>query len=140
MPALSEEVIAELTQRVQSYVDSKHDLENPRYLTSGGSAAIFEVSKAGERRAIKVYNTSLFSGNGREAELRRLRLQSELIGHTCENLVAFYSVEEAFGTAFLEMEFIPWPTLKDILSEFPDDAIVPVLRKLVSAVRYLGQR
>lgn len=140
MPALSDEVIADLTQRVNSYVDSKSNFENPRYLASGGSAAIFKVNRAGQPYAIKVYDPSLFSGAAGDAELRRLRLQRELIGHACENLVAIDNIEEAFGTAFVEMEFIAWPTLKDALVNFPDSSIVPVIRQLVSAVRYLDSR
>lgn len=140
MPALSDDVIRELTRLVDAYVASKPDLDSPRYLACGGSAAIFEASHNGLPCAIKVYNPSFFAGAAGEAELRRLRLQRDLIGHDCEYLVAVNSVEEALGTAFVVMEFIPWPTLKDALGEFPDDAIVPVIRQLVLAVRFLDSK
>jgi serine/threonine protein kinase len=140
MPALSDEVISDLTRLVNAYAASKPDLDSPRYVACGGSAAIFEARQNGQACAIKVYSPSLFAGRAGEAELRRLRLQRDLIGHDCANLVAVSSVEEALGTAFVVMEFIPWPTLKDALAEFPDNAIVPVIRQLVSAVRFLDAK
>jgi eukaryotic-like serine/threonine-protein kinase len=104
---------------------------------NGGSAAVFKVERTSGVTALKVYDPRFFVNGSGEAELRRLSLQKSLIGHECNNLVDLYIVEEAFDTAFVEMEFLPWPDLKDVLSAVPDGKVQLLIQQLVVAARFL---
>jgi serine/threonine protein kinase len=137
MPALEQKVVADLTERLCAYLASLGGYGAPQYLTAGGSAAVFKVDSAYGPRAFKAFNPDLFSGTGGDADRRRLDVQRRLIGHSCRSLVDTYRVEEAHGTAFMEMEFIPWPQLTAVLPTVPDGAVVQLFTQLVTAVKFL---
>lgn len=104
---------------------------------NGGSAAVFKVERPAGVTALKVYDPRFFANGSGDAELRRLSLQKSLIGHDCKSLVDLYVVEEALDTAFVEMEFLPWPDLKDVLSAVPDGKVQLLIQQLVVAARFL---
>jgi eukaryotic-like serine/threonine-protein kinase len=137
MPALDQQIVTDLTARVGQYIQALGGYSSPEYIASGGSAALYRVESASGVRAIKAFNPALFTVPGQTAERRRLDVQKRLIGHECPSLVQTYRVEEALGTAFLEMEFVPWLSLKTQLAEVPDDAVPNLFAQLVSAVRFL---
>lgn len=137
MPALSESVIEDLTARTNRFLSATGGFEALEFLDAGGSAAVFRVVRDGKPSALKVFNPQFFTGISGNAERRRLDMQKRLIDHGCESLVQTYHVEEAQGTAFVEMEFIEWPQLAKVLTEIPDEAIVPLITQLVDAVRFL---
>lgn len=137
MPALEKTVINDITCRLQKYLKYLGHYGEPKYLNAGGSAAVYVVDCAEGSRVFKAFNPSLFNGPGGEADRRRLEVQRRLIGHKCSSLVQTYRVEEAEGTAFMEMEFISWPQLTDKLADIPDDAVTPLIMQLVDAIRYL---
>ncbi|MCD0492016.1 protein kinase [Chromobacterium violaceum] len=137
MPALSRSIIEDLTARASRFLTSTGGFETLEFLDAGGSAAVYRAVRNGKPSALKVFNPQFFDGVGGDAERRRLDVQKRLIGHGCESLVQTYHVEEAEGTAFIEMEFIEWPQLAKSLAEIPDDAIVPLISQLVDAVRFL---
>jgi|SRR5665213_915448 len=137
MPALEQDIVDDLTARVSKYLCSIGGYGVPEYIASGGSAALYRVASPDGDRAIKAFNPKLFNVSGQTAERRRLDVQRRLIGHSCPSLVQTYSVEEAQGTAFMQMEFIPWPSLKTQVATVPDDAIPGLFAQLVSAVRFL---
>jgi eukaryotic-like serine/threonine-protein kinase len=105
--------------------------------TTGGSAVVFKVSTPTGPRAFKAFLPDLFTGARSVAERRRLNLQRMLIGHGCRSLVQTYSVEEACGTAFVEMPLITWQPLTRVLASVPDESILPLIGQLVDAVRFL---
>jgi serine/threonine protein kinase len=104
---------------------------------SGGSAAVFKVERVKGVVALKVYDPRFFLGEAGEAELKRLNLQKSLIGHNCTSLVDLYDVMQDFDTAFVEMEFLAWPDLKDVLATVPDEKVQSLIQQLVAAARFL---
>lgn len=137
MPLLEKAVIEDITARLHKYLKALGCYGDPIYLAAGGSAAIFKVSYEDGSRVFKVFNPSFFQEAGGDAERRRLEVQRHLIGHKCPSLVQTYRVDEAENTAFMEMEFIPWPQLTEKLALIPDEAVTSLIMQLVDAVRYL---
>jgi eukaryotic-like serine/threonine-protein kinase len=108
-------------------------------LGAGASAAVFEMIDGIERRALKVYLPAFFSGEGGPAEMRRIKLQEELIGHTCPNLVQILRVSLHGKTCFVEMEHVGGVDLNEALGVIPRAEIPPLICQLVTAVRYLEE-
>lgn len=137
MPALEQSVIDDLEERLTRYLTCLGGYGAPKFLSAGGSAAVFRVEGTVGIRAFKAFVPALLSGAGGAAERRRLDVQRRLIGHACPTLVQTFRIEEAEGTAFTEMEFVPWPPLTGQLAALPDSAIVPLILQLVNAVKFL---
>lgn len=137
MPALEKSVIDDLEGRLNRYLTRLGGFGLPKFLSAGGSAAVFRVEGESGVRAFKAFFPALLSGAGGAAERRRLDVQKRLIGHSCPALVQTFRIEEAEGTAFTEMEFVPWPQLTGQLAALPDSAIVPLILQLVNAVKFL---
>ncbi len=140
MPELEQKVVSDLTERLGAYLKDIGGYGSPRYLTAGGSAAVFRVDSDQGPRAFKAFNPELFSGPRGDADRRRLDVQRRLIGHACESLIQTYRVDEGHGTAFMEMEFVPWPQLNETLATVPDEAVVPLFTQLVAAVKFLEDK
>jgi len=140
MPELEAGVVDDLTDRLQRYVKGVDGLGETSFVASGGSAALYKVETAAGPRAIKVFNAVFFATPGDTAERRRLGVQKRLIGHPCPYLVQTHRVVEAEGTAFIEMEFVPWPSLKSQLTVIPDDAIANLFGQLVEAAKFLDEQ
>lgn len=140
MPALDTLIVDDLKERLLNYLANQTGYGEPVYLTAGGSAAVFKVQYAGTFRVFKAFNPEFLNGPRGESERRRLDVQRGLIGHDCPSIVQTYRIEEAEGTAFLEMEFVDSPQLTDVLRHIPDSAIVPLITQLVEAVRFLEAR
>ncbi|UEP42164.1 serine/threonine-protein kinase [Burkholderia sp. B21-005] len=137
MPALDKKIVADVTERLHRHLASKAGYGEAKYLTSGGSAAVFLVPSAAGPRVFKGFNPKFFDGHAGAAERKRLEVQRKLIGHSCPSLVQTFDVVEAEGTAFVEMEYLDWPPLTEALSTVPDEAIVPLFIQLVDAVKFL---
>lgn len=108
-----------------------------KLIGSGGSAAVFKATKAGQEIALKVYDPKFLAGENGPSELKRIELQRQLIGKPCASLVDTFEVETAFDTCFIEMEFLPWPSLKEALAHVPVEAVESLVGCLVDAVRFL---
>lgn len=137
MPALAKNIVDDLAERLSRFLAATGGFDDLQFLDAGGSAAVFRVTRGSDVRAVKGFDPALFNGPGGAADRRRLEVQRRLIGHTCPSLIQTQRVEEAEGTAFIEMEFVDWPQLAKRLPDVPDDAIVPLITQLVEAVRYL---
>lgn len=140
MPALDQQVIEDVTARLHAYLKKRGGYTPPKYLASGGSAAIFQSEGSAGLRAFKVFDPKFFDSDSGEAERRRLEIQRRLIGHECTSLVQTYRVEEAEGTAFMEMELVPWPDLNATLATVPDEHVAVLLKQLVEAARFLEEQ
>lgn len=140
MPALPQTVIKDITGRLETYLGKLGKVSKLTFLGSGGSAAVFRADSSCGPRAIKVLDPSFMSSEAGHAEKRRLNVQRRLIGHTCSSLVQTYKVDEAEGTAFMEMEFVEWPQLTKLLSNVPDEAVASLISQLVIAVRFLEEK
>ena len=137
MPALEQSVIEDLEERLKRYLNSLGNYGAPKFLSAGGSAAVFRVEGVSGIRAFKAFDPTFLNGAGGAAERRRMDIQKRLIGHSCPTLVKTFRIEEAEGTAFTEMEFIPWPQLTKQLALLPDSSVVALISQLVDAVKYL---
>ena len=137
MPALTPETINILNLKLVSYLKHSRRPTTATYVASGGSAAVFRVETDEGPRAIKVFDPKFYEGPAGEVERRRLEVQRRLIGHDCTTLVQTYKIEESLGTAFMEMEFLEWPNLKDVLIQVPDTQVSSLLDQLVSAAKFL---
>ncbi len=137
MPDLSKEVLLDIEERLEKYIGSRAGYHSSVYIDCGGSAATYAVASPGGKRAIKVYDPKFLTGNTSKAEKRRLELQRSLIGHTCEQLVTVYAVDEAEDTAFVEMEFVEWPQLKKVIADVPEQSVSKLIQELVTAVIFL---
>jgi serine/threonine protein kinase len=139
MPTLHPAVIADLTERLVKRLEVLGIGTPPAFINAGGSAAVFKVETASGTRAFKVFDPKFLQGESGPAERKRLELQRKLIGHSCPYLVTVYSVEEAEGTAFVEMEFCPWPQVSKYLSGVPDSEVPSLISQLVTVVRFLEE-
>ncbi len=137
MPELTKDTIDSLNRKLISYLKHSGRIATTTYIASGGSAAVFRVETDEGPRAIKVFNPTFYDGPAGEVERRRLEVQRRLIGHDCASLVQTYKIEEGLGTAFIEMEFLEWPNLKNVLAQVPDKQVQTLLVQLVSAARFL---
>ena len=137
MPALEQSVIDDLKGRLKRYLNSLGGYGAPKFLSAGGSAAVFRVEGVSGIRAFKAFDPTFLNGAGGAAERRRMDIQKRLIGHRCPTLVQTFRIEEAEGTVFTEMEFIPWPQLTKQLASIPDSAVEALISQLVDAVKYL---
>lgn len=137
MPALSKEIVADIEGRLSAYLAALGGYGEAKFLSAGGSAAVFRVDTAAGPRAIKGFDPGLFNAAEGSADKRRLEVQRRLIGHNCHSLVQTYKVEEAQGTAFMEMEFVPWPPMTKVVKQIPDSAVAGLIVQLVSAVKFL---
>lgn len=140
MPALDKNVVNDLTSRLERYLSVKGGYSVLSYLTSGGSAAIFKADGPVGSRAFKVFDPRFFEGEVGKAERRRLDVQRRLIGHECQSLVQTFQVEEAQGTAVMEMEFVTWPDLNEVLESVPDAEVSGLIKQLVMAARFLEEQ
>ena len=139
MPALEAAIIGDLTNRLQKHLQGLGLGAPPVFLNAGGSAAVFKVETPEGPRAFKVFDPQFLVGESGPAEKRRLELQRKLIGHPCPYLIAVYSIAEAEGTAFVEMELCSWPQLSKSLAEVPDSEVPALICQLVAVVRFLEE-
>ncbi|MCS3810501.1 protein kinase [Xanthomonas sp. 4461] len=134
---MTPEVRSDVEARLNCYLLTREGYVGPKFVDSGGSAALYRVETPWGPRAIKVYDPAFLVGPTFAAEKRRLELQRALIGHACPTLVEILRVDEADGTAFVEMEFLEWPQLKRVLGQVPDSSVAVLIKQLVEAVTYL---
>ncbi|HBN8511128.1 TPA: serine/threonine protein kinase [Pseudomonas aeruginosa] len=137
MPDLSQEIVEDLAGRLRNHLSKKDGYGEIEFLNAGGSAAVYKVETPYGVRAYKVFDPKFVNDDDNSKEKQRLELQKRLINHGCEQLVQTYSIEMAEGTAFVEMEFVAWPQLKKILKDVPDESVIPLIKQLTQAVRFL---
>lgn len=137
MPDLSQEKIDELKTKLERYLE-KNDIKwEIKFLAAGGSAAVFCGESTDKKCAFKVFDPRFISDEEGSKEQERLDLQRRLINYDCPNLVQTFKIENFEDTAVIEMEYVEWPRLKEVLKDVPDSAVEPLIRQLVSAVRFL---
>lgn len=137
MPDLSEEKLQDLRRRADQYAATHSGYHVEHLLGAGGSAAVFRVDTPAGLRALKVYDPLLFDAENRVAEIHRLALQERLINTTCTSLANTFSVTTGDDSCFIEMEYVPWPQLKQALHSVTDDKVQSLILQLVNGVRHL---
>lgn len=106
-------------------------------LGSGGSASVFLLEHQGKKTALKVYDPRFLDERNGPAEKRRIELQRKLIGHGCPTLVQVIEIVLEQETCFIEMEYVNWKNLKEVIPQTPNDSVETLFGQLVSAVQYL---
>ena len=133
--AVDDNTRIDLEQRLDQYLAARGDCYGPSLIGAGGSAAIFRVTSSEGPRAIKVYEPRLFVGRAGDQTRRRLELQRNLIGHSCPYLIHTHRVDEAEDTAFVEMELVEWPQLRERLDLVPEESVGPLIAQLALILR-----
>lgn len=111
-----------------------------RDVDAGGSASVYVATKDGREFALKVYEPGLLQGSNAPAELRRIELQRSLLGHGCRFLIEFRDIVTNADGCFVEMEYVPWASLKAVLDRVPADAVPILVDQLVEAIRFLDSK
>lgn len=110
-------------------------------LGQGNSAAVFRVeSTAGDQAALKVYKSSFFRGANEVAERYRISLHEKLKGHDCGSLVKILEVGYIADSAYVLMEYIPWPALDSVLGAVPVNVIPVIIANVTQAAKWLDDR
>ena len=109
-------------------------------VAAGGSAAVYVAARRDLQFALKVYAPELLQGENAGAELRRIDLQRSLLGHSCKFLVEFNQIVRDEHGCFIEMGYLPWASLKDVVVTVPEAAVPALFDQLVEAVRFLESR
>ncbi len=89
-------------------------------VAAGGSAAVYIAEKPSGKYALKVYAPELLQGRNSAAELKRIELQRALIKHECGYLVQLHEVHVDETGCYVEMDYVPWETLKKVLPQLPN--------------------
>jgi eukaryotic-like serine/threonine-protein kinase len=109
-------------------------------LGSGGSAAVFLLERDAKQTALKVYDPRFLDENNGPAEKRRIELQRRLIGKGHPTLVSVVDIAIEEGTCFIEMEYVSWQNLKNLIPETPAEQVESLFGQLVSAVQHLDDQ
>ena len=112
-------------------------------LGSGDSATVYSATDGTKVVAVKIFHLDALSKHGLEEETERIELQLSLVGQDHPNLVQVISggvAEELDGTLFLVMELVPGRTLDKCAADVPRGTIVPLLKQLVEANRFLESK
>ena len=107
------------------------------FIAAGGSAAVFKAIKNDKEIALKIYDPKFFEDENGPAELKRIELQKKLIGKPCATLVDTISVGTELDSCFIEMEYLPWKALNEVLLLIPIDAIESLINQLIEAIVFL---
>jgi serine/threonine-protein kinase len=136
MPDLDATLLARLELIAKQYTGSRKGYSFENHIDSGGSAAVYKINTPDGCRALKVCNPDLLRGDSGKAEANRIALQTRLIGKPCSNMVETYAVE-IDETCIIEMEYLPWNSLKKSLKEIPEENIHSLILQLIAAVKHL---
>lgn len=140
MPDIAGKKLEDLVSHAEHYVKMHAGYESIKLLGVGGSAAVFKISTPLGFRALKVYDPLLFGSENQKAELHRLALQERLVNTHCAALVGIFSVEIGEETCFIEMEYVPWQQLKQVLHLVPDGKIQVLILQLIDGVKCLEEK
>lgn len=136
---MSKELLDRLRPVAENYLAHRGS-SLARDIDAGGSASVYVATKDGQEFALKVYEPGLLQGSNAPAELRRIELQRSLLGHGCRFLVELRAVVTNADGCFIEMGYVPWPSLKAVLDRVPIDAVPILVDQLVEAIRFLESK
>lgn len=124
---------------------SEYERINPGHIVEdllgqGNSAAVFRLRQPDGLVALKIYKPEFLQGANEAAERYRLSLHDRLKGHDCESLVKVYSVGDIGESAYITMEFVPWPSMDTVLGAIPIAAIPKLMGDVARAVQWMEER
>ena len=106
-------------------------------LGEGGTAPVFEVASPHGLRALKIYKQRFSVGEKEKIEMRRIKKQLDLCGHTCPSLVQVYEGGSYKGRLFLLMERAAGRELEKQLGQVPRSKIRLIVDQIARAVQFL---
>lgn len=118
------------------YIANRTGYKLDNYIASGGSAAVYKIDTPYGFRALKVCNPNLLNGTSGSAEKHRITLQERLIDKGSALIAETYNIDIT-ETCIIEMEYLPWPSLKDELKKIPDNKVFSLITQLIQAVKHL---
>jgi serine/threonine protein kinase len=106
-------------------------------LGQGSSAAVFKVTSPDGDAALKLYKGEFFAGENEAVERYRIALHEKLRGHSCRSLVQILDVGELEDSAFVLMEYVPWPSLDTVMGAVPVELIPNIISDVSRAAGWL---
>lgn len=121
---------------------SDYERYNPAHkveglLGQGNSAAVFKLLRPEGVAALKIYKPQFLEGPNEAAERFRLSLHERLKNHGCPSLVTIYDIGDLPQSAYITMEFVPWPALDSVLGAIPTNAVPQLISDVAHAVQWL---
>ncbi len=107
------------------------------YINHGKSAVVLRGSSSTGDVAVKVFDPALVARFGREAQLKRIEREKQLIGRSHPNLVCVFGGGEERGYLFVSMELFPGSNLADSLTRITADRVRPLIAQIASAAQFL---
>jgi serine/threonine-protein kinase len=109
-------------------------------LGEGGSAAVWKVISPEGAFALKVYKPQFFEGENCVVERHRVMLQATLVNHDCKDLIQTHEVGFLGSTAYILMEYLPWPSMDTVIGSIPAKRISSILACVARAAHWLHKR
>lgn len=122
---------------VAEYEEKHRGEKIEELLGQGNSAAVFRLSSPLGSAALKIYKPQFLEGPNEAAERHRLSLHERLRDHSCPSLVRIYAVGELSDSAFITMEYVPWPSLDSVLGAVPTASIPALIGDVARAVQWM---
>ncbi len=104
-------------------------------LGAGKSATVYLGQYKTQKVAIKIFNIEIIERQGWEIQEERLLNELSLIGKDVDNVIKILGGKccKESDRVYLIMEYLDYRTLADLISEFPDNQIVPVIKEVAKA-------
>lgn len=106
-------------------------------LGQGNSAAVFRITCGDDTAALKLYKRDFFLGDNEAVERYRISLHESLKDHKCPSLVQIVDVGEIEDSAFVLMEYVPWPSLDTVVGAVPVERVPDIIADVSRAARWL---
>lgn len=138
--ALQKESLSSMALRLLPLAEAYADRRASRLLQelgSGGSASVYLLENDKKLTALKVYDPTFLDEKNGPSERRRIDLQRKLIGHDCPTIIGIVNILLEDGTCFIEMEYVDWKNLKEVIPDTPSDQVENLFCQLSSSVQFL---
>ncbi len=106
-------------------------------LGEGGSAAVWRLISPDRDYALKIYKPQFFTGDNEQVERQRIGLQSALCGHSCPDLIQMHEVDFVGGSAYILMDFVPWPSMDVVVGAIPAARFPSLIACVARAAKWL---
>lgn len=137
MPELTRRLL-DIAEAFCKESDERWELKRP--IDEGNSAAVYLIANEHQKAALKIYDPQFLEGKESSITKYRIREQNKLRDHDCPFLVSFSGAGFYKDTAYILMEYLPWPDLSKQISSIEPDEIQAIIKQVASASRYLIER
>lgn len=109
-------------------------------LGEGGSAAVWRVATPEGDFALKIYKPQFLAGENAIVEKHRISLQASLCKHSCPDLIQMHEVGFVGESAYIIMDYLPWPSMDAVLGAIPARRFSALLACVARAAKWLGEK